>query len=80
MRKVDVLLVKDGGPLEWCAVEALARSAVAIFRGQRPVTTELILDTATVTTSLPLGFKVIFLIVDTIRSSVLPLILFSVSC
>lgn len=78
MREVDILLVKDGGPLKRCAMETLASSAVAILRGQRPLATQLIFDTATVTSSLPLGFKIFVLVVDTVRSSVLPFVFFPV--
>ena len=73
--EVDVVLLEDGSPLEWCGMLRLACRAMAQFRRQRLGTAELILDLAAMAVGLVLCFEMFILFVDTIWCSELPLLL-----
>lgn len=72
--KVDVLLVKNGRPLKGSTVDALASGAMAVFRGQRSITAQLVFHPAAVAFSFPLDIKVLTVVVNAVRCAVLPLV------
>lgn len=53
LRKVDVRLVEDGGPLERGAVQPLARRAVAVFGGEGARARDGVADRAAVAFAAP---------------------------
>ena len=73
--EIDVVLLEDGSPLEWCGMLRLACSATAQFRSQWLVTAELILHLAAMAVGCVLGFEMLILVVDAVWRSELPLLL-----
>lgn len=71
--EVDVLLVEDGSPLEWCRMLGLASSAVAKLAVKGLYAGKLVLDLATMAIGLVLGIELVVGLVDPIRGAALPL-------
>ena len=73
--KVDIVLLEDSSPLEWCCVLRLTRVAMAQFRSQRLLTAELVLDFTAMTVGFVYALEVLVLLVDALWCSELPLLL-----
>jgi len=71
--EVDVLLVEDGSPLEWCRMLGLASSAVAELAIKGLYARKLVLNLATMATGLVLDIELVVGFVDPVRGALLPL-------
>lgn len=72
--EVYVVFVEYGGPLEGSTVNLLASSAVAVFRVQWLLTAQLIFYLPAVTAAFVTGLEVFLLVVDTVWSTMFPLV------
>lgn len=73
MREVDILLMKDGCPLEGCGVLGLASGAVAELAVERLLPVEFVANTAAVAAGFVDGFEMLVGVMDTVWRPLLPL-------